>query len=373
MPIPKNKVRRHPYSKRLLEAEAVFMSIGDGAIRTDEYGKITELNPAICKMLGYKENELITKSYLKTIIAITFEGEKIGVLDRPITQAFLTGKPNNSKFFLLTKKGEHLPVYLNVSPIIIGNKPVGSITLIRDISIEYESDRMKSEFISLASHQLRTPLSAIKTYSHMLDDGYMGKLKDEQKTAIKTIIGATNRMNELISTLLNITKIESGTIAINPKLIRIDEVIKEVLPELHLMADTKLINVSFSCLNKENAKIKTDSFIIKEVVTNLVANAIQYSPEKGKVGIFVNPRKDDILVEITDNGWGIPSKDQSKIFSKFFRGPNVIKKVTSGTGLGLYLVKGLIDTIGGNIWFKSLEGEGTTFSFTLPRKFIISK
>jgi signal transduction histidine kinase len=107
--------------------------------------------------------------------------------------------------------------------------------------------------------------------------------------------------------------------------------------------------------------------IVKEVISNLVSNGIKYTPEEGSVVITVRPRQADILVEVTDSGWGIPEANQDKIFSKFFRGQNVVKRETTGTGLGLYLVKGLLDVLGGRIWFTSEENKYTTFSFTLPR------
>jgi signal transduction histidine kinase len=226
---------------------------------------------------------------------------------------------------------------------------------------------MKSEFISLASHQLRTPLSAIKTYTHMLSDGYMGELNNAQKKGLDTIIGATNRMNELISTLLNITRIESGTIAITPKLVRLDKVIAEVIPELELMAKNKSINLSVEVRGKASLSITTDALIVKEVVTNLASNAIKYTPEAGKVQIIMRPRRADIMVEISDSGWGIPKFSQDQVFSKFFRAQNIVERETTGTGLGLYLVRGLLDALEGSIWFNSEEGVGTSFYFTLPR------
>src|SRR5439155_19445387 len=136
------------------------------------------------------------------------------LIDRPITKAFLTGKPVMEKTYFRRKDGQKVAMAVSSSPILIKGKPLGLIEVFRDITLEEEIDRMKSEFISLASHQLRTPLSAIKTYSHMLADSYMGELNSAQKKALGTIIGASDRMNELISTLLNITRIESGTIAV---------------------------------------------------------------------------------------------------------------------------------------------------------------
>lgn len=354
-------------SEQRIEAEALFASIGDGALSTDEFGRITRVNPAAVQLLGYSEKELIGSWFPKKIVALAFDGNQINLIDRPITKAFLTGKPIVDKMFYRHKLGHTVPVAVNVSPIILNDKPLGAIEVFRDITIEQEIDRMKSEFISLASHQLRTPLSAIKTYTHMLADGFMGDLNDAQKKSLMTIINASNRMNELISTLLNITRIESGTIAITPKLIKMERVIEELMPELVLMANNKSIDLSMKVWGKASTSIKTDMLIVKEVITNLVSNAIKYTPDEGTVLITIRPRRDDIMIQVQDTGWGIPKASQDQIFSKFFRAQNIVKRETTGTGLGLYLVKGLVDALQGKIWFKSEEGKGTTFYVTLPR------
>jgi signal transduction histidine kinase len=174
-------------------------------------------------------------------------------------------------------------------------------------------------------------------------------------------------MNELISTLLNITRIESGTIAVTPKLQSMAKTIDELMPELSLMANSKSVNLSFETRGKASATIKTDPLIVKEIVTNLASNAIKYTPEGGDVKIILKPRRTNILIQVSDSGWGIPKEFQDQVFSKFFRAQNIVKRETTGTGLGLYLVKGLVDALGGDIWFESNEDEGTTFFFTLPR------
>lgn len=353
--------------ERQAEAEALFTSIGDGAISTDEFGRITRVNPAAHTLLGFSEDELHGSWFPKKIIALNEKDEPINLIDRPITRAFLTGKPVAEKLYYRAKDGRSIPVAVNVSPILLDGKPLGAIEVFRDITLEREIDRMKSEFISLASHQLRTPLSAIKTYAHMLDSGYMGELSVDQRQALGTITGATNRMNELISTLLNITRIESGMISVRPRQFNINEALQEVWPELLLMAEAKKIKLSLQQKDTYSAIIKTDSLIVKEIVTNLVSNAIKYTPDGGKVTIHIDSRKDDILAEIRDNGWGIPREAQDQVFSKFFRAQNIVKRETTGTGLGLYLVKGLVETLGGEIWFKSKEGNGTQFFFTIPR------
>lgn len=350
------------------EAEALFSSIGDGAISTDEFGRITRVNPSAQSLLGFAESELVGKWFPKIIQATTLDGHQINLIDRPITRAFLTGRPVSQKLHYQHKNGNWVAVAVTVSPILLEGKPLGAIEVFRDISVEHEIDRMKSEFISLASHQLRTPLSAIKTYTHMLSDGYMGEINAAQKKSLTTIIGAANRMNELISTLLSITRIESGTIAIQAKTQKIDKTLEELMPEFTHMAHNKSIKLNLkTAKSSHSTSLKTDPLIIKEIVTNLVSNAIKYTPEGGTVEINVRARKADVLIDVSDSGWGIPRYSQDQVFSKFFRAHNIIKRETSGTGLGLYLVKGLVDSLGGKIWFRSDEGQGTTFSFTVPR------
>lgn len=366
-PLLRRPRKKDRYNEQLVEAEALFTSMGDGAITTDEFGKITRVNPAAQQILGYSEAELLDEWLPKKIIAESLDGGVVNLIDRPITKTFLTGKPISAKMYYRRKDGGKVPVAISASSIIVDGKPLGAIELFRDITLEQEVDRMKSEFISLASHQLRTPLSAIKTYTHMLAEGYMGKLNSSQKKSLNTIISASNRMNELISTLLNITRIESGTIAVTPKMVHMVSIIEEVLPELIVMADAKHITVTLESSDSARNRIKTDALIVKEVITNLVSNAIKYTPNGGTVGIIVQAQRSYVQVEVRDSGWGIPTYAQDQIFSKFFRGQNIVKRETTGTGLGLYLVKGLVDALGGKVWFTSKESVGTSFFFTLPR------
>ncbi|HET9174366.1 MAG TPA: ATP-binding protein [Candidatus Saccharimonadales bacterium] len=349
-------------------AEALFNSIGDGAIATDEYGRITRINPTALRILGFSQKEVLGSWFPKKVLAYKENGEPINIIDRPIIKAFLTGKTINERTFYKKKNGQKIPIDLTVSPIILDSRPVGAIEVFRDITLESEIDRMKSDFISLASHQLRTPLSAVKTYAHLLLDGYMGEVTENQRKSLKTIISAANRMNELISTLLNITRIESGTIAITPKIVHIDKLAEEVNKEHELMAADKKIALSCEHSVSASCTAKTDTLILKEIISNLVSNAIKYTPESGKVTVHIKARKNDILISVKDTGMGIPAFSQEHVFTKFFRAHNVVKQETSGTGLGLYLVRGLIKSLQGNIWFESQEGKGTTFYVTIPKE-----
>lgn len=354
-------------SEQEAKAEAMFQSIGDGAITTDEFGRITRVNPAARHILGYKKKDLLGAWFPKKIVMVDAKDRPINMIDRPITKAFLTGKPIYQKGYYLRKNGQKIPVSINSSPILAAGRPLGAIEVFRDVSFEEEVDRIKSEFISLASHQLRTPLSSIKTYTHMLQDGYMGKVSAPQAEALQTIVDATDRMNELISTLLNITRLESGAIATSMRPVRIDTLAREVIKELSVPATSRELNLTATISGKHSRSVRTDRAILKEIIVNLVSNAVKYTPPQGAIALKVRLRKDDVLVQVSDTGWGIPKYSQDQIFSKFFRAENITRRETTGTGLGLYLVKGLVDSIGGKIWFESSEGRGTDFFLSLPR------
>lgn len=347
------------------ESEALFRSIGDGAIATDEFGHITRINPTALGILGLEAEEALGKWFPRVVKILKFDGSPLPLIERPIVRMFLTGQSITEKALYQSKKGT-VPVSITVSPIILDGRPVGAVQVFRDITVESEIDRMKSEFISLASHQLRTPLSAIQTYAHMLDEGYMGELNHEQTRALRTIITATNTMNELISMLLNIARIESGRIAVNTKRLQAGHIIQEVAKQLELTATNKHLSLRVR-LPAKPIMLQADNLILKEILLNLVSNAIKYTPADGTVTITVRQRQDQAIFSVADTGVGIPQDAQAKIFTKFFRAPNVVRQETTGTGLGLYVVKGLVQTLHGSVWFTSEEGRGAKFYVALPR------
>lgn len=352
--------------------ESLFASIGDGAIATDEFGKIMRINAAALQILGFQKSEVVGEWFPRRIIAAKENGEPIELIERAITRVFLTGKIISEKSYFLRKNGQKVPVSQTVSPIILEGRPVGAIIIFRDITLEYEVDRMKSDFISLASHQLRTPLTSINMYSQMLTAGYMGELTEQQLAPLRNIVESGKRMSQLINTLLNITRIESGTIIINQKRVDMNTLANEVVEELKLEADDKKINLNLH-KTKRPLMASTDQVLMKEILTNLIANAIKYTPKDGSVTVDLGTKERNILFKVVDTGLGIPRYSQSKIFSKFFRAPNVMHRETSGTGLGLYMVKGMADRLGASVWFESEVGKGSTFYLSLPKVSVATK
>ncbi len=345
--------------------QALLSSIGEGVITTNENGAINRINQTALDLLGIRHSEAIHKHFLEVVVPVYDNGNIINVFDRPIVKALQTGKPVSQRVNYLLKHNAILPVQTTISPIVMHGKPIGAVEVFRDLTAEIESDKLKSDFISIASHQLRTPLSAINMYTRMLQDGLAGDLTPEQKPYIETVLTSVKRMNTLISTLLNITRIEAGGIVIKKQRVYADELSREILAEFTPAAQAKSITL-VADLPTHIAPIRTDSVLVKEICANLLSNAIKYTPKGGTVTFSLASTDKEVTWCIIDTGYGIPEIDQKNIFLKFFRASNIVSKDVSGTGLGLYLIKNIAESIGGDVWFESTENVGSTFCFSMP-------
>lgn len=346
--------------------EALFASIGEGIIATDGEGKITRINQAALKLLRMHKENVLHKQFLSVIIARHDNGDAIDQFDRPIMHAYLTGNTINARTLYQCGDDELLPVHVTVSPIIYKNRPIGSIQVFRDLTEEIEADKLKSDFISIASHQLRTPLSAINMYTRMLRDGLAGPVSSEQLPYIDTVLTSVERMNVLIDTLLNITRIEAGGIHIKIQPIYLVKLTREIVTEFVPAAKAKSITLNTD-LPHQMKPVETDSLLIREVCVNLLSNAIKYTPPGGTVNFELTETEKTVQWKVSDTGYGIPLNEQKRIFLKFFRAANITRKDVSGTGLGLYLIKNIAEALGGELRFESVEDQGSTFYFIIPK------
>ena len=229
-----------------------------------------------------------------------------------------------------------------------------------------ELDQLKTEFISIASHQLRTPLSAIKWSLKMLLDKDLGPLNDEQAELISKGYQSNERMINLINDLLNVSRIEEGRMSYLFVEQSIEPILRELIDEQQHAAREKHITIELNSGSGKLPFVRLDTQKIHLGLQNLLDNAIKYTSFDGKVKINVTIEKEELVVSIQDTGVGIPTSQQPRVFSKFFRGDNVMRMQTEGTGLGLFIAHNIIEKHHGRIWFESHEGKGTTFYAALP-------
>lgn len=336
----------------------------DHIVITDSEGIILYANKAVEKITGYKNIEVMgkkagSKDLWGGLMDLDFYKKLWKTIK--IDKKIFSGEVSN-----IRKNGEKYIAKASISPVLDQNgKVLFFVGIERDVTHEKEVDRMKTDFISLASHQLRTPLSAMRWFLEMLLAGDAGKLTKEQTEFVKNIEQANTKMIVLVNSLLNISRIESGRIVIDPILTDLKKLVDDELLELDKNIKDKNQKVTF-LVDTKLPKINIDPKLITEVYKNLLTNAIKYSPKDGKIEINITHNKKEIISQITDNGIGIPKNSQKRIFERFYRAKNVVKTETEGTGLGLYLAKAIVESSGGKIWFESGENNGTTFWFSLP-------
>ena len=351
------------------KTEALLSGIGDGVVAVDNKSTIIYINQVAEKYLGFTSAEMVGKNFSETVTIKDGKGKLLAEGKRPFTIAIRSGKTvstaTSTPLYYRRKDGSKFPVAITVSPIRIDGKVSGAIDVFKDISHEIEVDQMKTDFISLASHQLRTPLSAIRWFGEMLLNGDAGKLTKEQLGFVENIVTSNERMIALVNSLLNISRIESGRIIVDPEPTDLGKLVKEVLAEIDNKIEEKKQRVIVS-IHTKLPKIKVDPKLIREVYKNLLTNANKYTQIGGEITIIISKKDKEIWSQISDNGLGIPVGDQPKIYEKFYRAQNVVKLETEGTGLGLYLAKSIVDSSGGKMWFESQEKKGTSFWFTLP-------
>ncbi|MDD2656590.1 MAG: PAS domain S-box protein [Patescibacteria group bacterium] len=357
--------------------EALLASISSGIIVTNEKGKMILVNKAAEEMLNIKSSQIKNKEIYSFLKIYDEKGKSIKKENRPIYKALISGEkqtaPIGETYYYKHGDGSLFPVGIMASPFIWMEKIIGSILVFRDISYEQSIDKSKTEFVSLASHQLRTPLSTINWYVEMLLDEDAGSLNDEQRDYLKEVDVGNKRMVDLVNSLLNVSRIELGTFAIDPEKIDIRDIFDSVIKELEPQILQKKMKITKK-YDKRITKLNLDQKLIRMVIQNLITNAVKYTPDKGQIKIEIQKNEKELVMSVKDNGYGIPKNQQDNIFTKMFRADNVKLKDTTGTGLGLYIVKSIIEqSAGGKIWFDSIENKGTTFYFTIPLKGMIKK
>lgn len=335
----------------------IINNFTDGLFVFDKENRLSLINPQTEVFFDVKARDLFGKSVFELNTFPTLE-PLVRLLGREIKGVFRKE---------LSIKGD-LILEVSTIPMMIGEKKLGALVILHDITREKIIEKMKTEFVSLSAHQLRTPLSAIKWTLRMLLDGDLGLITKEQREFIEKTYNSNERMINLINDLLDITRIEEGRYLYKPILTDIEPVVQFVVNSYKEEIEKKKINFEFKKPEEKLPKVMIDVEKIRLAVQNLLDNALRYTPIGGQVTIAVNRVTKEIELSVKDTGIGIPRDQQARVFTKFFRGANVLRMETEGSGLGLFITKNIIEAHGGRVWFKSKEGEGTTFYFTLPIK-----
>ena len=349
------------------ESDALFSSMGEGAIVTDENAYISRVNNVALSILGYKHGELIGKWYPGTVKAEYEDGTIVPNLERPITRAFLTGKAVRARMHYRRKDGSRITADLSVAPILIDGEPKGAIQVFRDITQEVALEKAKDEFISLASHQLRTPATGVKQYTSMLMEGYAGEVSKPQMAMLQSIYDSNERQITIVNDLLKVAHVDAGQVQIEKKMTDLVQLISDIISEQKHKFTAHRQKIVFT-YGSGTLYAYVDPKNLRMVIENIIDNASKYTPDKRTITAELKKRKDAVDISIIDQGVGIPKADIPKVFQKFSRLRNPLSMMVSGTGLGLYWANKIILLHGGTISIKSAVGKGTTFTVSLPNK-----
>ncbi len=363
--ITAQKLAEEKLQTEKIKDEAILENIGDGLIVTDEEARIMIINKSAQEMLGYTLKEVENKKLIAVVPMKDKLNNPIPEESRPMTKALITGKKIVATYFYQRPDKSTFPASVTVTPIIIGNKIVGTIEVFRDITREKEVDQMKDEFVSIASHELRTPMTAIKGLVSMIEEGDYGKISDDLKEPLGDIAVSTQRLIYLVNDLLNVSRIEAGRVKYEITTFPIHDVLKEVVNLLQPIAKEKNLTLTTEHINQ--TIIQADCNKLKQIMNNLLGNSLKFT-DKGSITVSTKEVDDHLIIFVTDTGMGITPVDQKKLFGKFQQISSQQEGKPQGTGLGLYISQELAHKMGGDLRIEKSElGKGTTFSFSIPK------
>lgn len=331
---------------------AIIYNFTDGILVVDNKNNFSLINPSAEQLLGVKKEEMIGRPFSKVVYL------------QPFIKFLSQKKIFNQEF----ETKEDLVLETIMVPLAREGERIGTLIILHNITREKLVEKMKSDFVSLAAHQLRTPLSAVKWILRMLLDGELGELKKEQRNFLEDGYISNQRMIDLVNDLLNVARIEEGRYIYDLTSTDIEKLIKPIIKSRKEECRERKIAVTFKKSGKKPSDVLIDSEKIAIVFDNILDNAISYTFPGGRVAVSLSYAKEQVRVCVKDSGMGIPGNQQKNVFKKFFRGANVVRKETDGTGLGLFISKNIVEAHKGKIWFKSEEGKGTNFCFTIPTK-----
>ena len=395
--VTRDITKRKEIKGALQESEkkySTLVEMGPDGVLLVQGKKILFANHRFYEMFGFSESEIIDKTivvllsgYMGDLLSGTSSDERIGFMKN--LQNVMQGSVDPSCIYQVPfkkKNGDIIWVEINSNPIEYNGKPA-EIVLLRDITehkrledelqesydrlqVAYaelkEVDQMKTDFVSVVTHELRTPLAIIRNNFEMFLDGTFGDLNEVQNESMEMLFKNINRLVKVVQDSLEMSRIYGGRVKIKPEPLNIGELFEKIVSDMKLLAEEKGHELSLE-VSEGVSVVKCDGDKITQVLTNLLYNAIKFTPNGGKISVNVKNADENgsILVEVKDNGIGIPKDEHENIFKQFYEVDSRLNHETGGTGLGLSIAKGVVEAHGGKIWVESTPEVGSTFSFTI--------
>lgn len=357
-------------------AELALNGIADGVLLIDATGTVKFANPAAAAMVGYGSPTNIVGLNYQTVLRLATEnGGEVPLDQSKLDQAVRANQPMTSReYLLLSAQSERkAAIFLSLTPT--GGANTDKIITFRDITKELEEEEKQSEFISTASHEMRTPVASIEGYLGLALNPQTATIDERARKYLEAAHTSSQHLGRLFKDLLDVTKLDDGRLRVHLVPVEIVSVVREMSglhePEMAKKHLTYSFGTNAPVTNEHQVDqlvyAAVDLDFLREIMDNLIDNAIKYTPDGGKIWVNARGDGDNVLINVTDSGIGVSPDDAAHIFQKFYRVDNSQTRQIGGTGLGLYLVKQRVEAMGGRVWVESAFGDGSTFYVSLPR------
>ncbi len=380
-----NKLLGSLHDERL-KSDIILNAIDDGVVLIDEQQTIQLFNPAASKITGWPIQESTGLDYHAVLKLVDEQNKPYGDEQDPFSQVFKKHAPvRDNDAVLITQAGKSTGVSLSVSPLFDTNNRIsGAVGIFRDVSQERGEEERRAEFISTASHEMRTPVAAIEGYLALALNDQVSKIDTKSREFLEKAHFSTQHLGKLFQDLLTSAKAEDGRLSSHPVVVEMGAFLEQLTNDLRFAATKKELSVEFVIgateptlidASKEGSMSKVvrplyythiDSDRVREAISNLFDNAVKYT-ESGKISIGLTGNNEVVQIYIRDSGPGIPAEDIPHLFQKFYRVDSSATRVVGGTGLGLFICRKIIELYNGRIWVESELGQGSTFFINLPR------
>lgn len=375
-------------SKRLeaekSQSDIILNAIEDGVVVIDEKRTIRLFNPAAARLTGWPQEEATDITYANVLHLTDEKNVEYTAANNPFERVFVEGKTiRDNKAQLITRSNKSLSIMLSVSPLFDHNQKVSGVAgVFRDVSEERQEERQRAEFISTASHEMRTPVAAIEGYLALAMNDKISHIDTAAQGYLQKAHEATEHLGKLFQDLLTSARAEDGRLSNHPVVVEMSKFLEDLTEDLRFTAEKKSLGIEYVVgttgaavdqTTEGSARVvqplyhvQVDPERLREVITNLFDNAVKYT-DKGKISLGLTGDANVVQLYIRDTGVGISPEDTPHLFEKFYRVDNSATRSTNGTGLGLFISRKIVELYNGKIWVESQSGQGSTFFINLPR------